>query len=280
MSITAIVRKEYRELRRSYSLLVISIFFTLTGVFFAGIQWVPELGLREGTPTSTLALLNSLAQPGTAFIPLLGLLAGYQAIAGERERGSLKLALSVPNSRREIVFGKFLGRFAVVAGAILTTSVAIGLIALTTYAYFDTKAFLLNTALTVAHGGVFVAISVGFSAWMSSRLRALVGTAFLYMLFLLVWDVILLFLQLLFIGPTLPKGSQLPNWIQVLNVLNPATAFQYAREAVLPAYSELTPAPESSAAYLQDWVGFPVLLAWVVTPLVLGYLRFERADIN
>lgn len=280
MSITAIVRKEYRELRRSYSLLVISALFALTGVFFAGIQWVPKLGLREGTPTSTLALLNSLAQPGTAFIPLLGLLAGYQAIAGERERGSLKLTLSSPNSRREIVLGKFVGRFSVVAAAILSTSVAIGLIALTTYAYFDTRAFLLNTVLTVAHGGVFVAISVGFSAWMRSRRRALVGTAFLYLLFLLIWDAFLAFLQLLLIGPTLPEGSQLPNWIQVINILNPVTAFQYARQAVIPAYSELTITPVSSAVYLQDWVGFPVLLAWVVTPLVLGYFRFERADIH
>ncbi|ELZ13911.1 ABC-2 type transporter [Halovivax asiaticus JCM 14624] len=280
MSVTAIVRKEYRELRRSYTLLATGLLFTLTAVFFASIRWVPKLGLREGTPTSTLALLNSLTQPGTVFIPILGLLAGYQAIAGPRERGSIKMALSLPNTRREVVFGKFVGRFSVVATATLTASVAVWLVAVSTYADFDTTAFLLTAVLTAIHGGVFVAISVGFSAWMRSRLRALVGTAFLSLLFLALWDTVLLALQLLFIGPSLPAGSQLPNWMQVINVLNPVTAFQYARQAVVPAFSELTRTPESSAVYLQDWIGFPVLLAWILIPLVLGSLRFERADIS
>ncbi|WP_114578815.1 ABC transporter permease subunit [Saliphagus sp. LR7] len=279
MSLVAVAKKEQRECRRSYTLLGTALLFVLSAAFLAAIQWVPRLGLRAGTPTSTLALLNSLAQPGAIFVPMLGLLIGYHTIAGEREQGTLRIALGLPNTRREVVFGKFAGRLAVIAAAITLTSIIIALIALATFEYFDTKAFVLNTVLTILYGGVYLAIAIGFSAWMHSRLRAMVGTSFLYLVFLLGWDAVLLFLQLIFIGPTLPEGSQLPDWMQFINILNPATAFQYARKAVLPAYAELTPAPESSAVYLQDWVGFPILFIWIAAPLIFGYIRFKRTDL-
>lgn len=280
MSLTAVVRKEFHECRRSYTFLGLTACYVLFAVFFAAIRWVPQLGLREGTPTSTLALLNSLSQPGAVFVPLVGIAVGYQAIAGERDRGSLRLGLSLPNTRRELVAGKFFGRFAAVALAIAFTSVAVGLVALATYPYFDTRAFLLNTAMTVVYGGLYLAIAVGFSAFMETRRTALLGAMGLYVLFLLVWDALVLVLQVVFVGPTLPEGARLPDWIQFVALLNPTRAFEYAKKAVLPEFDEFVPAPESDLILLQDWVGFLVLPVWVVLPLVVGSLRFQRTDVE
>ncbi|WP_338730063.1 ABC transporter permease subunit [Haladaptatus sp. DJG-WS-42] len=282
MSLRAVARKEYFQCRRSPTVLSVIGLFLLSAVFFAVIQWVPNVGQPgyDGTPTSTLALLNSLGQPGAIFIPLLGLLVGYHTIAGERESGALKMMLALPHTRRDVVFGKFLGRVAVVMAATALAGVAVGIIAAVSYAVFDVEAFLLNTTLMVAYGAVYVAIAVGFSAWMDSRSKALVGTVSLYALFMLGWDALMLLLQLIFIGPTLPAGTKLPDWLQFIAVLNPSRAFMYATRSVLPSYYELTVSAQSDAAFLQDGVGFLILAGWIVLPLCLGFLRFTRTDIQ
>jgi ABC-2 type transport system permease protein len=54
----------------------------------------------------------------------------------------------------------------------------------------------------------------------------------------------------------------------------------HAARAAIPEYSEITFYPAGSAFYLQDWVGFVVLLLWGAVPLVVGYRRFEHADVQ
>ncbi|MFD1512945.1 ABC transporter permease [Halomarina rubra] len=280
MSLRAVARKEFHECRRSYTLLGLAGLYVLIAVFFAVIQWVPYPDMSREASTSTLALLNSLTQPGAAFVPLLGLLVGYHTIGGARESGSIRLTLSLPNTRRAVVFGTFLGRFAVVATVIALASAGIGIVALATYAYFDVEALVVNTAVSVLYGGVYVAIGIGFSAFTKSRFRALLGAAGLFWLFFIVWDAFMFLVQVLFIGPTLPEGSQLPGWMEYVWLLNPSSAIVYTRRTLLPEYHELVFTPRTSAAYLQDWVGVVVLFVWVVVPLVVGYVRFERIDLE
>lgn len=69
--------------------------------------------------TTTLVLLNSMRQPTVLLIPLVGLALAYDTIAGERESGTLRLLIGLPNSRAEVVFGKFVGRTGVIAVSIL-----------------------------------------------------------------------------------------------------------------------------------------------------------------
>ena len=278
-SIRAIGKKEIRQGMRSYPVLGATTLLFLSSVLFAAIQWVPETYRPYEAPLSTLALLNSLSQPGAVFIPLLGLFAGFNTITGERERGSLRLMLGLPHTRRDVVVGKFVGRAIVVAGAILITSVAVGLVALLSYSFFDVDRFLLNTPLMIFQGIVYVAIGVGVSAMANTQQRAVALTAAVLSIVLLVWDAFMAALQWLFIGPLAPGGS-LPDWIQFLGLVNPGNAFIFARRAVIPEYYELTVYPESTAFVLQDWIGFVILFGWTVLPLALGYQRFARAEIR
>jgi len=223
--------------------------------------------------------LNSMRQPTVFFVPLISLAVTYDSIAGERERGSIRLLLGLPNTRRAVVFGKFIGRTSVVAVAILVGYAVAGLIALLTFDSFDVAVFGLYTALTIFYGAVYTALATGFSAAMESQFRALVGASALYGLFLLGWDIMLLFLQLLIYGQDIPEDG-LPDWFNFIGLLNPSTAFMHAVRAVIPEYAQITFYPESSAFYLQNWVGFVVLVFWGAVPLAVGYHRFTRADIQ
>ncbi len=277
MSFGAIVRKDFFDSIRSYSLHALTAAFTLFAASLAAMQWIPTMYRGSPVDTTTLALLNSMRQPTVFFVPLIGLGIAYNTVAGERESGTLRVALGLPNSRLDFVFGKFVGRTAVVAVSVLAGYGVAALVALATYDSFDFGVFARYTALTVFYGTVYVALATGFSAGMKTRKGAFAGAAGLYSLFLLGWDVGLLILQLLIYGREIPE-SGLPNWFPFLGLLNPSTAFMHAARAVIPAYSEITFYPEVDAFYLQDWVGFVVLAFWGAAPLLFGYLRFERAD--
>ena len=279
MSLVAVVRKEFLDSVRTYSLAGVTLLFTLFAAGLAALEFVPVMYRDSAVETSTLALLNSMRQPTVFFVPWVGLGMGYNAIAGERETGKLRLLLGLPNSRASVVLGKFVGRTAVVAVSILVGYGVAGTIALLTYDSFDFAAFGVFTALTICYGAVYVALGTGFSAGLKTRQAALVGAIALYSLFLLGWDFGLLLLQLAIYGQEIPEAG-LPNLFPFLGLLNPSTAFMHAARAVIPAYSEITFYPETEAVYLQDWVGFVVLALWTVIPLSLGYVYFERADLG
>jgi len=279
MSVMAVAKKEFRASIRSYSLLSLVTLFTVFAGGLAVIQWIPPVYRTGSADTSTLALLNSMRQSTVFFVPMIGLAVGYGAIANERQTGSLRLLLSLPNSRSDVVFGKVIGQTFVVVVAIVVGYTIAGAIALTTYESFDASIFGLYTVLTALYGAVYIAFAVGMSALLNSREKALVGASAAYVLFLVGWDVLLLFLQLLIYGPKAPPGG-LPNWFKFIGLANPSTAFMYATRSVLPVYRELTFYPDSSAVFLQEWVGFPLLLLWGLVPLGFGYYRFRTAHLS
>jgi len=90
-----------------------------------------------------------MGQPMSFFVPMLGLAISYAAIAGERDSGSIKLLLSLPNSRRDVILGKFIGRCAVLTIAILSGYVVVAAFALLTYESFAAVKFILYAMLTV-----------------------------------------------------------------------------------------------------------------------------------
>lgn len=278
MPVAAVAKKEYLDAVRSNTLLGLTLLFALWAGFLAAIQWVPVPYRDSEVATSTLVLLNSMRQSMLFFVPLIGLGMGYGAVVTERESGRIRLTLALPHSRRAVVVGKYLGRTAVVGTAILGGFVPAALIGAATYATFDLGLFVVYSLLTVAYGAVYVAIGVGVSATLDSKRRALGATVGLYALFMVLWDAGLYALQLLTIGPEVPAGG-LPEWIPFLGVCNPSTAFVFAVRTVLPVYEELTFYPESSAWFLQHWVGIPVLVVWALVPLAVGTARFRRIDL-
>lgn len=279
MSLPAVAKKDFRDAIRSYTLLGLVVVFTLFAAGLATIQWVPPLYRDGSVETTTLALLNSMRQPTVFFVPLISLAVTYNTIAGERERGQIRLLLGLPITRTAVIFGKYVGRTAVVAVAILVGYAVAGVVALLTFDSFDAAVFGIYTVLTICYAATYTALATGFSAAMASRYRALAGASALYVLFLLGWDLLLLLLQLVIYGQDIPQGG-LPDWFNVIGLLNPSTAFMHAVRAVVPEYAQITFYPKSNAVYLQNWVGFVVLAVWGVVPLAVGYYRFTRLDIQ
>ncbi|WP_049893573.1 ABC transporter permease [Halogranum rubrum] len=279
MPLAAIVRKDVRDSIRSGSFIATTLLFVLVAGFWAVIQHVPPMYSDTTAPTSTLALLNSMGQPMAFFVPLLGLAISYGAIARERDSGTLRLALSLPNSRSDVVLGKFVGRTAVLSIAILSGYAVVAGIALLTYESFAAVKFILYTLLTGFYGTVYVAIGIGFSSAMKSQQRALGGAVGLYFFFQLGWDLVTAILQTVTVG-YIPPESGVPPWLIVVDALNPTSAVGYATRAIIPTFDEIMSYPVSASFYPPKWAGFAILTAWLVLSLGYGHRRFQLTDIQ
>lgn len=279
VSVYAVFWKELLDAIRAKTVVALSGVFVVFAGGLAAIQWVPPMFSDSPVDASTIALLNSMRQPTVVFVPMIGICLGYNVIAGERDRGSIRVMLGLPNTRGEVLVGNFVGRSAMLAVAILVGYGVVGLIAAVTYDIFDIVAFALFTLLTLGYGAVFVAIATGFSAGFRSRSVALGGAVLVYLWFVVGWDLLLVAFQAVTVGAELPAGG-LPNWIVFVGLLNPATAFEVAVRAVIPAFGAVTTLPAGSVWYLRDWVGYPVLVGWMVACLGIGYWRFRHVDLG
>ncbi|WP_435358372.1 ABC transporter permease subunit [Haloarchaeobius sp. DFWS5] len=280
MSLQNVIRKDLLDVRRANVVRGVGVvYLAFTMLFFYGV----------GSGTNTQVLSNQLygmAILGVLIIPLVALVAAYLSVAGERESGSLKFLLSYPNNRRDVVFGKFVARSAVVTASIILAYV-VGL-AMALF-YFDTVEMATYAGfvlLTILFALVYVSIAVGISAATSSRSRAMglaIGS----------WFILNVFWNFLPVNPaqivnfvTEKIGVELSDAVlQFITSISPTAAYLITLDLVLEQNPATGKGFEGMGGipdvwYLTPEFMFVILAFWFVAPLLLGYWRFERADLG
>ncbi|MFW5957364.1 MAG: ABC transporter permease [Natronomonas sp.] len=291
MTLRAVVEKDFRDAIRSRLLLGLTGLFVLFSIALA--YFVSELDQQTqfqqqiAGELTTLVLIGGFVGPVSIFVPIVAIAASYRAIAGERQSGSLRLLLSLPNDRLNVVVGKFLGRSGVVSIALLI-GFGVGLVATAMLTEsFSVLGYLAFVAASLLLGFVFVSISVGVSAFTSSTSRAAYGAFGLFIVFEFLWNVLVTGIVYAANGFSLPgPDEELPGWLsnlsEVLVVVDPTTAYEQSVFWVVRRIADDAQTDEAvseAAFYLQDWFGFVILLLWIAIPLAIGYYRFENADL-
>lgn len=314
-SILAIARKDFEDAVRSRGVLLVSVLFV--GLFVFGAYFFadqvgqaaqqagnapPAQGGGGASPDSD-TFLRILSSGVTLLVPVVALVASYSAIVGERTAGTLKLLLSLPHSRRDVVAGKLLGRGAVVClpavGGLLLSMLVFPLTDVT----LKPATFLGFTLLTGFLAVTFVALSVGISAAASTGRRAVIGTVGAYLGLLVFWNQA--------VDPLVSRLANTLDWGQAtvlkasitLKLLNPLGAYnslvaslvtdstasaraavtggiQLSRQAGLlqRVYAQQL-SQEGIPFYLTDAAVVVYLLLWLVVPLLAGYALFRSADL-
>ena len=279
MSVLVVTKKEFQDAIRSYTLAGLVIFFTILTGIWSAIHWIPEMSAPVSGNLDTIALLNSMRQPGLFLIPLVALVVGYRAIALERENGSIRLLLSLPHTRGDVLLGKIIGQTAVVSVSIICGYGVAALIAFFTYGSFSLPVFVAYTLLSILYGLVCISIAVSVSACTSSREWAIIGAGSVYLVFIFFWDAIVGVLNVVFVeNPSQPAAH--PDWLVILRYVNPSTAFAQATRATIPATREITTYPLLRATSWLDWYGLIVLSLWIAISVGISHLLFSRADLN
>jgi ABC-2 type transport system permease protein len=195
MTWQAVARKDFEDAVRSRWLWGLSVLFV--GLIGA----VPAVLFGYYTPPDTSA---DVLFGASGSIPLIGLSLSYAgilafviafialvsshgALIDERESGTLKLLLSLPHSRFDVIAGKSLGRAVVVALPVLAGFLVAGVALVATSTSVTVEAFVPQVALTLLVAAVFVSLGTGVSAASASNRQATLGIFGLYFLLAFLW---------------------------------------------------------------------------------------------
>ncbi|PSP75634.1 hypothetical protein BRC81_14705 [Halobacteriales archaeon QS_1_68_20] len=293
----SVARKEIADAGRSWQL------YILTGGFLAiltlGSMSKIERGSRPQPADNQFEMtfregLQTLAGFIEVLVPLVILIGLHTAIAKERERGSLRVILTLPVSRWDVLAGTALGRAVVIAGTFLAALAVNGLTMWVLYDSMDLLTYGKFAFAVVTLGIVFVGIAVGISAVARTTNRSVSIAIGVFLVVTLMWEKLLGAVDLVTgVQPQFNPMAQdvAPGWRVFLYRIRPGEAWQLVvTDWIAPVMPELgrgentyyarytTPGPEPF--YLDSWFLAIVLILWCIVPLLVGYWRFREADIG
>lgn len=273
MTWTAVARKDFRDARLSKSLWVLTALFVLMSAGFAYLYaTIPELS-TDVNGVSTVGLLFLLSAPATLFIAIAAIVVAASSIGGERGSGSAKLLLGLPHTRRDVVLGKLVGRTAVLAVAIVTGLVLSLAVVFALYASISLTDYAIFAALTLLLALAYTGLMIGISATTATGGRAIAYGLAAFVVLELLWDAVPFAVYFVVNGFSAAGIVSPPSWIAFLGLLAPTAAYGNALTWFLGTASAGTP------FYLTGWASLVVLAGWLIVPLVIGYRRFDRADL-
>lgn len=267
-----VARKELRDAMRNHWLQGYALLLGVLGVVVALAGQSGAAGLGMQTFGRTTASLTNLC---LMLAPLVALMLGAAAIAGERDRGTLERLLAQPLERRELLLGKYLGLLvslllATLVGfmpAAMVIATRTGIAGLLTYGLFPALSMLVITALL----GVGMLVSVRAGSGGQAQARAV----FLWFVFVLLYD-------LLLVGTLMTASLQ--AWaLGVLLLLNPVSAGRVLVVLALEADLYLL---GPAGAWLVEALGtggaagalIGSLLAWSAISLALALRSFRLGN--
>lgn len=227
-----------------------------------------------GDPVTTARFPGFVHGTLATLVPFVGVLLGYNAVVDERESGAIRLALSLPQSRWDVVFGKYVSRTGLLTAALLGSLAAAGALVVYPFGELKLAPFVLYVALTLAFGAVWSGLGVAVSLAVATSRRALVVGFGLLFLFVVVWDALAdaLALGLEAAGVL---GGDLPDAVEVLFALEPGRVYGRATAGFVDPSRTV-----GEAWYLSEWLALALLALWVVVPPGLAYLRFAGSDLS
>ncbi len=294
-SVQAIARKDFQDAVRSWLFWGLSLFFFTLMVMTAliGGWFADEL---------TGQTLIGWASPVTALvIPLIALVIGWKSITGERETGSIKILLSLPHSRTDVILGKLCGRSAVLslslfigftAAGLIIAVLAIGQFGLQDITGFfsDYIAFLL---ISIMYGIAYTSLAVMISSLTRSSVIAGAGVFGVFVLFYVVWNAIPAAVFSLFLLDYISfvetdAGLRPPGWLFFIQIIDPGAAYGTLVAAITSASAnqawgavnvDVEQFGGTTPFYLRSWFAFLVLLFWSAVPTIVALFRFEQVDL-
>ncbi|MBR0568178.1 ABC transporter permease [Azoarcus sp. L1K30] len=270
--IATIAGKEFWDRIRNRWVLAVALVFTAFALVIAYFGAAQQGAVGFRSIDVTIASLVSLV---IYLIPLIALILGFDAIVGERERGSLDLLLSMPITRVELLLGKYFG---LAAALTFSTVAGFGLVAVVLSAQLELDAlfhyfgFMLSSVLL---GCAFLSLAVMLSVFASDRTRASGLAIAMWFFFVLVFDLLLL-------GALVVSGGELGGRLgselfPYLLLLNPADVFRilniFSLEDVRALYGLATVFPPNLA---HPALLGAVMFAWIALPLGIAAWRFRK----
>lgn len=266
-----ILQKELRDAARSRWLAGFALTFALMTLAFSLAQGASDGAISQGFTRTTAGLVNLVL----LLVPLLALVLGSGAIAGERDRGTLPMLLSQPVSPVAVLAGKYLGLVLSIWMAIALGFGVAGLLLALVNPLTDVTQYLQFVLLAALLAAATLSIGLLISVLTATRMASIAMSIVAWFLLVLVYDIgaIALALTVSASGDTLLLAT-LANPVEGVRIL--------AVIGLQPDLRVLGPL----GAYLVNEVGtgttvmllLGALVMWTAAPLILAARIFRGQD--
>jgi ABC-2 type transport system permease protein len=277
------------------------VVLTALAAVYAAIQQIKDVSAED--PFLFLRLFTVSREPLPSFVsflaflvPLMAIGLGFDAINSEHTRRTLSRILSQPIYRDALLFGKFLAGLATLAISLIglwLLVIGLGLVMIGVPPQGEEMArSLIFLLVTIAYGGVWLALAMLFSVVFRSAASAALVTLGLWLFLTAIWPAL---------APAIAQGV-LPAddpavpliGAQMLARLSPSTLFGEIVLALLnpttralgPIYlSQLqgaipgAPLPFSESVMIA-WPQIVGLIAGTIVLFVIGYITFQRQEVR
>lgn len=268
---------------RSIAVAVLAFTILAVGVTVVVAEPDPNEIFRPPMRFAVLSVGSALS----LLLPLVGLVGSYAALVGERETGSVRFLLGLPNSRTDAYLGKFLSRGAVVVVPLVVGLCLAGIIVALTFRNGSFLGMVGLAAVSVPYALLFVGIGLSASAYADSSNRAVAVVIAVFVALRAGWPAVQWF-GLQGMAENYPR----PEWFFWVGRINPINAyvklttlfaeFEYGHPLISTPAS-MGPAGASAAAVntvaTTHWFAAVVLLVWAVLAPVAGLVYFRNCDI-
>lgn len=269
--VLTIARKEIRDAVHGRWVLAFAATFAVIAVALSLVEArASDLG-SQGFNQTTAGLINLCL----LLVPLLALVLGTGAIAGERERGTLRSLMAQPLSVTELLLGKWIGLAVAVWAAIVLGFSAAGLVMALVQPLTDIGHYVLFIVLAAALASTMLSLGMLVSVFSDGRVKALAAA-------IVLWFVLVLLYDLSAIGLVLAMSSS-GRSLLLLVLGNPVEAVRILAVLSLePDLQVLGPL----GAYVTEEVGastgaallVAALVAWTVLPLLAAIHALGSRD--
>jgi len=270
-AILTVANKEFHDGLRNRWVMSISLIFALlaTGLAYFGAAASGQAGFTNLSTT-----LVSLASLAVFVIPLIALMLAYDGVVGEDESGTLLLLMTYPLSRWQLVLGKMMGHWMIMA---FSTIVGFGLSAIIMGVFSDSttwteliKAYAFFISFSILLGWIFIAIATMISASVAEKSKAAGLSLIVWFIFVFMFDLSLLGLL---VGT---EGNVNATLFPYLLLLNPTDIFRLIIINFF-AQQQLT---GLMAVAQQAQIAMPTLiaslLAWFIAPVLAAVALFNK----
>jgi len=264
----------------------------------------PFLFLRLFTTTREQYPLPSFVSFLAFLVPLMAIGLGFDSVNGEHNRRTLSRILAQPIYRDALLFGKFLGGLAtlsisLIALWLLVIGLGMFLLGQPPGGEEMARAFIF-LLVTIAYGGVWLALAMLFSIVFRSAATAALVTLGLWLFLTVIWSSLAPAIAAVIVPPD-PRytalGLPTPETTELQTMLarlSPSTLFAEVVLALLdpttralgPIYlSQLqgavvgAPLPMAESL-MMAWPQIVGLVAGTIVLFVIGYIVFQRQEVR
>ncbi|MEM3426235.1 MAG: ABC transporter permease subunit [Thermoproteota archaeon] len=285
--ILIIARKEFSDAvisKRLWLLIALFLLFYVTMTFYLSVAY--SIMSEETRPTRITQIFSSAGSSVSLIAPFLGIAFGYDAVSRERESGTLRILLSRPVYREDVVNGKIIASLAIMgitlfASTFLTVPATIFLHGITIDLDDIARLFLFST-FSLMFAFAYYALSLFLSTLLNKSSLSLMASIALWAFFTIIMPIISTMIAFMMLG--FPSFANAEDYFKKYSELN----YMIQIFSINNHYNTLT-GPVLTKGSKQDVLNlikvfsqYPIsIMALILYPIIfimLSYIMFTRRE--